>query len=370
MEIKEINNKGVWESFIAGCEEKTFLHSWNWGEFQKMLGKKVWRFGVFGEGQIISIILVLKIKAKRGTFLFIPHGPLLIPIRGNSKQYENSSLRQGFDGQSKFKILNILINKLKQLVKSEKASFIRIAPAWKKTEENNKIFKDLGFRNAPIHMHPELTWELDISPSEDELLMNMRKTTRYLIRQAEKNPNIEIIKSQSIKDVKSFNQLYQETVKRHNFVPFSLEYLKNEFSAFDRDGQILIFLGKYKGEIISSAMVIYYSNIGYYHQGASSRKYAKIPVSYLIQWEAIKEAKTRGCKAYNFWGIAPTDDKNPRRNPFGILRGRHPWYGLSLFKKGFGGYRKEYIKTQDLALSKKYLLTNIFEKIRKRKRNL
>ena len=79
----------------------------------------------------------------------------------------------------------------------------------------------------------------------------------------------------------------------------------------------------------------------------------------LMQWEAIKEAKQRGCEEYNFWGIAPNDNKN------------HPWAGLSLFKKGFGGYRRDYVKTQDLPLSKVYtLITRPFEKLRKIKRRL
>jgi len=201
-----------------------------------------------------------------------------------------------------------------------------------------------------------LTWELDLTLSEENLLMGMRKTTRYLIKQALKNKDIEIIKSSRIEDVETFNKLYQETVDRHHFTPFSLEYLKKEFLAFSSDGQILVFLGKYKGEVVSSAMVIYWQGMGFYHQGASSLKYSKIPVSYLLQWEAIIEAKNRGCELYNFWGIAPTDDQ------------KHPWYGLTLFKMGFGGYKKEYVKTQDLPLSKNYWICYLIEKLRSKKR--
>ena len=75
MSIKEINNKEVWENFLSACAEKTFVNSWDWGEFQKKEGERVWRFGVFdGENQIASASVV-KIEAKRGTFLFVPHGP-------------------------------------------------------------------------------------------------------------------------------------------------------------------------------------------------------------------------------------------------------------------------------------------------------
>ena len=61
---------------------------------------------------------------------------------------------------------------------------------------------------------------------------------------------------------------------------------------------------------------------------------------------------------YNFWGVVPESEKN------------HPWAGLSLFKKGFGGKEKEYVKTQDYILSPMYWLTYIFEELRKRKRRL
>lgn len=78
MDIKEINNKEVWEGFSGQCEEKTFLNSWNWGEFQKREGNKIWRLGIYDNEQLVAIILIIKIRARRGTFLFIPHGPNII----------------------------------------------------------------------------------------------------------------------------------------------------------------------------------------------------------------------------------------------------------------------------------------------------
>jgi len=326
MEVREINSKETWENFLLKYQEKTFLDSWNWGEFQKQVEDKIWRLGVYDK-ELKAVALVVRIKAKRGTFLFLPHGPV---------------------GEKD--ALPYLIDYLKKM----DACFIRVAPVWPK--ENTKLFKDLGFRNAPIHMHPELTWELDITPEEEELLMGMRKTTRYLIKQGYKNKDIEIIKSTDINDLEKFNQIYRKTASRHHFVPFSLDYLRKQFSCFNPDNQITIFLGKYKGKIVSSAITICWQGTGFYHHGASLA--SKAPVSYLMQWEAIKQAKEKGCRKYNFWGIAPEGVKN------------HPWAGLSLFKKGFGGYPKQYVKTQDLPLSFKYWFTCIFERLRKMKRHL
>lgn len=341
MEIKEIKEKIIWENFLQECEEKTFLQSWNWGEFCQKEGNKIWRWGIYDINNLISTAFFYKIQAKRGTFIFVPHGPNIKPEVKDQKS----------------EILKIFIEKIKEITKEEKCDFVRIAPIWEKNDENNIIFKELNFRDAPMHIHPELTWELDITLSEEELLNQMRKTTRYLIRQAQKN-EVKIIESRNLNDVDKFEELNEKTVNRHHFVPFPLNYLKNEFLVFSPDSQISIFLGKYQEELISTGIFVFWQETAFYHHGASSLKYPKIPVSYLLLWEAIREAKKRGCKKFNFWGIAPENEKN------------HPWAGLSLFKMGFGGYKKEYVKTQDLPLSNRYWLTYIFEKMRKIKRGL
>lgn len=244
---------------------------------------------------------------------------------------------------------------LKNLSKEEKVGFIRISPVLENSDENLNIFKSCSFRNAPIHMmHPETTWLLDITKSEEEILKGMRKTHRNLIRRAIKD-GVEIIQNTDEKYLKTFYDIHMETVKRHKFVPFSYDYIKSEVGAFKNDNQISIFSAKYKDKIISSAIIVFYGNQAFYHHGSSLSEYNKIPSSYLILWEAIKEAKKRNKEVFNFYGIV---ENKPR----------HPWSGLSKFKKGFGGYKKDFLHCQDLPLSKKYLITWLIETMRKIKR--
>lgn len=349
MIIKEIQEKQRWESFLDGFHSKTFLQSWNWGKFCSLMGQKIWRLGVFENNDLICSSLIVKVEAKRGSFLMIEHGPNF-----KNQTFQNSRSKLSF--LDKLDILDFLIKELKKLGKKERAGFIRICPILDNNKENKNIFRRLGFRDAPIHVHPEIEWILDINQSEENIFSQMRKTTRYLIRQALNNPEIKIIKSTDVKDLKLFFEIYKKTALRQKFTPFSFDYLKNELEAFKDSEEIMIFLGKHKGKIISGAMIIYWQKFGFYHQGASFP--SKIPVNYLLQWEAIKEAKKRGCFHYSFWGIAPDDKPN------------HPWAGLTLFKKGFGGRREEYLKTQDLILSNKYWINYFIETLRRRKRHL
>jgi len=341
MNLKEITDKNIWEDFLFSIKEKSFLQSWNWGEFQKKMGNKIWRLGIYDKEKLISVVLMSKVKAKRGIFLLIQHGP-----------------SSDGDALVRYEILKTLLEELKKIGKQEDAIFIRIASLWKRNEENNKIFKDLGFRMSPMHANAyEETWKMDITFSEEELLKNMRKTTRYLIRQTMKNSDIAIEKSERMSDIEIYQDLNKEVAKRQKFIPFSSEYIKREFEVFSKDNQSLLLFGKYKGEVTAGALIIFWSGMGFYHQAASLTKYAKLSVPYLLQWEAVKEAKRRKCLLYDFWGYT-----DPYKFP------KHPWAGPTLFKMGFGGYKREYVRTQDFVLSKKYWLNWAFEQIRKKRR--
>ena len=346
MEIKEITNKEEWEGFLKEAKEKTFLHSWQWGEFQRLMRGKVWRFGLYEETELKAVALVVRVAAKRGTFLLVPHGPVFA---------EATAVKP----VSEFEILRVLLEKLKEIAKEENASFIRINPILKRGEKNNAIFKQLGFRKAPTQMHPEASWKLDLAVFEEQLFSGMRKTTRYLLRQAMKNQDIAIRQSSSLADVAVFSKLHEQVSKRQTFVPFSREYLENEFAVFSKDNGVLLFMGTYKGEIAAAAFVVFWSGIGFYHHAVSLPKFSKLSIPHLLQWEAIKEAKRRGYMLYDFWGYV-----DPKTQP------KHPWAGPTLFKQGFGGEPTLYVKTQDYPLSLKYWPIAFFEALRRIRRHL
>lgn len=338
--IKEINSKTEWDQFLDTEKPHTFLHSWSWGEFQKISEGTIWRVGAYQEERLCAVMLVILVRARRGIFLFCPHGPII------SEHI-----------QDKKKVLKSLAGFLRGLGKKERASFIRVCPLLADTDANKIIFSELGFRRAPIHMHPERAWILDITKTEEEILKSMRKQTRHCIRNAA-TMGVTVEKSENISDLGPFYSIYEATVARQDFVPFSLEYLKKEFSQFSKDGQASIFLGRYNGKVISGAIILFANGSAFYHHGASNPEFSKIPAAHLLQWEIIRDAKRRGLLWYNFWGIAPEN------------MSAHPWAGLSLFKKGFGGFSEEYIPAQDSILNSRYWITYTIERIRKWRRGL
>ncbi len=343
MLVKNITSKDIWQNFIEAHKPSTFLHTWQWGEFEKALGRSIFRLGVFDGEIVIAVVLFSIVKARRGSFLLCPHGPII-------NQNFVSKLPQ---------IIQSIKDESIKIGKQEKCDFIRISTLIPNIPENKAAFTHAGFRDAPIHMHSELAWITDISGTEEVILKGMKKNHRYSIKKAEKDGvTVKKVTSFTEGDFESFWNIYMSTVARQKFTPYGKEYLRKEFQLFFEDNQAVLFFAEYQNKAISTAFIVYANGSGYYHHGASDNTFAGITPSEFLQWEAIKEARARGMQKYNFWGIVPETAV------------KHPWHGLSKFKRGFGGYAEEYVHAQDYILTPKYWIAYIIEKVRKIKRGL
>lgn len=335
-DIQMINDKKEWNSFVFNHTSDTFHQSWEWGELYENLGNSVWRLAIVEKGIIQTTCLAMLVKAKRASFLLVPHGPIF-----SSTSCQNE--------------LESIVEKLIQIGKNNACSFIRVAPIVERTNENREIFIHCGFRAAPIFVQSELSLVLDITPTMEELLKGMRKTTRQIVKRA-KDYNVEYWSSTEKKDFEIFYNLYSQTVHQQKYVGHNRRFIENEFNTFKASGESTLCFVNVHGRPVAGAMIIIQNNTGFYHYGASVRSDENVPAPHLLQWYIIQDLKNKGCVRYNFWGIAPEEKPS------------HPWRGLTVFKKGFGGTEKAYLETQDYILKTTYWFNWLIEKARKIKR--
>ncbi|HCS78527.1 TPA: hypothetical protein DIV55_02165 [Patescibacteria group bacterium] len=323
-------SEGEWDQFILAESPWAFFQSFAWGETQLLEKVAVARWEFLLDDRKIAQAQTILVKAKRGTFLHVRHGPVV------NRELVNDNL-----------LWRQILEFLAAEAKKENAWFCRIGPLLANTQETQRLFANLGVRPAPIHaMDAEYTWVLRLNEAEETILANMRKTTRYLIRQAEKQ-GVVVKASHQIED---FLRLYNQTAKRQRFVPH--RGIEAEFAVFSKRGQAELLVASHSGQQLAAAVILYFGKQAIYHHGASI--VSKISASYLLQWHAIKEAKKRGLEWYNFWGIAPEDKLE------------HPWQGITLFKKGFGGELRSFVHAHDLPVSPLYPVSATIEAVRKR----
>ena len=281
--------------------------------------------------------LMIVRNAKRGRYLEIPCGPLL--------DWNNKKLSKD------------VFDKISEIGKREKCIFVRIRPQLNGSPENLKKLADLKLEKSPMHLAAEHTVMIDLRKTEDELLADMRRQTRYEVRRAEKL-NIHVDKSNSLEVFKEFHSVQTETAKRQNFVPPSLKTLLAEREAFGDD--IMIYVAKNEDDKpIAYGMIIRGGKEGDYYEAASTELNHKLPGAYALLWQAMKDLKADGYERFNLWGIAPPNQPN------------HRYAGVTTFKTGFGGEVVEYVPAHDLVLSKvRYLADFAFETLRKKRRHL
>lgn len=335
MQISEVTQLTEWEDFVTSQEFTPFVQSSKYINFYKGLGENGFVVGIYDQSQsLIGGSVVVTTHAKRGNFLYLPYGPIL-PVERRQEA------------------LSALMAFLKEYAQKQGFNFIRVSPFLDETSENIHLFQITGFRSAPMHVLAENTWILNIQESEETLLKNMNKNHRNLIRRCEKE-GVVIKKTTQITDLDGLDSLLNITAKRHGFKRFSRKYIENEFQSY-LPGNVMLFEAYLPdGTLDGAAVIMFYGNMAAYRHSASLNRNNKIPTSYLLQWEVIKEAKKRGVKWYNFWGIAPDD-----------APANHPFVGITHFKKGFGGFKKDLVHCQDFSVNGIYWLNWLVETFRR-----
>lgn len=319
VEVRDITDKSTWDDFVTAHQEANFLQSWQWGEFHLSRGKQIVRRGVYDGGDLSGVYVGIVETARRGTYLTVAGGPIV--------DWQNRPLVESLaaDMRSQGQKLNCV--------------FVRVRPQLEQSEDSLRLFQGLGFSKAPYYLSVEHAGVLDLEKSEEETLKGMRQRLRRALRKAEKN-DILVETSTDPADIAEFYQIQLQTARRHDFTYFSEDFLKKQFEAFAIDGSAVLYTARYQGEILAQNFMIFYGNEASYHYGVSTELGTKLSGAPLLHMQAMRDARERGIKRYNFWGIVDETDT------------KHRFYGVSVFKRGFGVTDLRYTPAQDLVIRK------------------
>ena len=339
IKLRDAKNKKEWDSFVTSHEEANFLQSWDFYEFHKARGEEIVRRIAEKDGKIVGVYAGEVEHAKRGRHMAIAGGPIL-------------------DWGDK-KVIKAVFDDIREQGKTLGCVFVRVRPQCENNEKNLGIFRGNGLKKAPMYLSVEYAGVLDLNKTEEEIMVGMRQRLRRALRKGAKN-DIKIEKSTDPKDIHTFYEIQLQTAKRHDFYAFSEDFLTKQFEAFAPNGEAVLYTAKHDGEILAQNFMIFYGNEASYHYGVSSELGTKLSGAPLLHMEAMRDARERGIKRYNFWGIVDENDT------------KHRFYGVSVFKRGFGVDELKYLPAQDIILKpfEYYTKTWLIETIRKKIRHV
>lgn len=346
MELKDFtNNEKFFDSYVSSHPNGDVLQTTFWGHLKIGTDWKYLPLAVLEKGQIIAsaLILIRKLPFIGKTIFYSPRGPLFSNIES----------------------LHFLLSGVKKLAKKHKAILWKMDPAleaghkdWQKIE-NTLVKVDTGLDFLGVQ--PKFVMTLDITPSLDTIMENMKSKTRYNIRYAQRK-GVTVSLATKRNDIEKFYPLLLETAKRDGFTVRSKEYFYGIWDCLVSNNIAQLFLAHHEGDLLSATIAFRLGKRAWYVYGASSNHKRNLQPNHAIQWEMIKWAKGFGCTVYDFRGIS--GDLNPE----------NPLYGLYRFKDGFGAKVVEYVGEYDLVFSRAYYpfwtrLLPLYKNLRGKPRN-
>lgn len=330
-----------WNLLISRLPQPHFLQTSQWGQVKANYGWEPW-YAVWDANGTwkaakdlkslstfrspVAAALLLKRQIIRNGFaarlsiLYSPKGPLC--------DWANETLR------------NRVLNDLQSFAKKQGAIFLKIDPDVvlgtgipdgeneASDPSGQAVRSELmrrGWRESADQIQFRNTVLLDLTPSEEELLARMKQKTRYNIRLAEKKG--VVVRTGTLNDLPMLYKMYAETSVRDGFVIRDEGYYQTVWSLFlnssEPSGEPLI--AEVGDEAVAAIFVFYFASRAYYVYGMSRNVHREKMPNYLLQWEAIKRAKVRGCTLYDLWGAPEVFDESDSL------------WGVYRFKEGLGG---------------------------------
>jgi peptidoglycan pentaglycine glycine transferase (the first glycine) len=303
-----------WNHFLESHPEAHLLQLGAWGELKKGFGWKPIR--IIFDSQTGAQILFRRLP------LGFTIGYLPKPVNSNWLLVIDNPFWKEIDS----------------VCKKNHAIFLKIEP--------DILADDFQPSNLPTfklsnhNIQPPRTIVLSIEEGEEQILAKMKPKCRYNIRLAEKKG----VTVRAWDDIPAFHEMMTVTGGRDNFSVHSLEYYQRAYELFHSKGTCELLVAEYEGKPLASLMVFANGKRAWYVYGASNDHERNRMPTYLLQWEAIRWAKARGCEEYDLWGVPDENEETLEAN----FESRHDGlWGVYRFKRGFGGEVKRAAQAVD-----------------------
>ncbi len=294
-------SEAAWEAFLQAYPEAHVLQTAAWGALKAAFGWRVARLVVGEAGaQVLFRPLPLGLSVA-----YIPKGPV--------------GPRPAWDA---------LWPAVDALCRQAHAVFLKVEPdLW---EDDPSSAPPPGFHPSHHAIQPRRTLVVSLEGSEDEILARMKQKTRYNIRLAARKG----VTVRAWDDLEAFHRLMLETGARDGFGVHHAAYYREAYARFHPRGEAELLVAEYEGEPLAALMVFARGARAWYFYGASTGKHRNKMPTYLLQWEAMRWAKARGCREYDLWGVPDADAETLEAE---FTQRREGLWGVYRFKRGFGG---------------------------------
>ncbi|MGD8379993.1 MAG: peptidoglycan bridge formation glycyltransferase FemA/FemB family protein [Gammaproteobacteria bacterium] len=308
-----------WDQFVESRPDSGFMQTSWWAEFRAFSGYEYFGSVVRKDGAIVGGATVLRFAhASDACFYYIQDGPILPEDRELASE-----------------TMDVILDNIEQHRRREgkTVTHLRLEPRWLSMPAFLSGYRPLPALADPF-TEPRDTLCVAVDADDESLLAGMKPKGRYNIRLAKRH-GIDVCEDNSARGIADFIELYAETAERQALNAKPDDYFETLVPALDALGKGGIHFAELGGQRLAAAIVVYFGRRATYLFGGSTERLRHLMAPYALHFGIMREARARGCRWYDLWGIAPSGAS------------AHPWEGITAFKRKFGGVEVNLTATLD-----------------------
>ncbi len=210
-----------------------------------------------------------------------------------------------------------------------------IEPELADTAHAHMLLARNGFSPLDFAVQPRRSIVLDLRGGDEQaLLARMKQKTRYNVGLARRKGVTVRLGGEA--DAPMLHDMMKTTAARDQFSIHPPGYYSDFLRLFGASaaGPGALFIAEHEGQPLAALVATALGDTGIYLYGASDNEKRELMPTYLLQFEAMRWARSRGCTRYDLWGV-PDEDETALEAQFET---RHDGlWGVYRFKRGFGG---------------------------------
>lgn len=306
-------SNSAWDDFVRQHAYGHFLQLSAWANLKAAHGWKTVLSAQTDGPRLVSgaQLLLRRLPYGLGTLAYAPRGPVV--------DWDDPGLASG-----------ALTNASRDAKKAGAFALV-IEPERLDTPEARAHLENAHFKRLDFTVQPPRTVWIDISlPDEAAILARMKQKTRYNIGLSARKG--VTVRAGGPADAAGFGALMQATAERDGFSIHPADYYADALRLLGDDAALL--LAEHGGETLAALLVVACGRRATYLYGASSNTRRELMAPYLLQWEAMRWARARGCGDYDLWGVPDADEADLEAQ----FEARHDGlWGVYRHKRGYGG---------------------------------
>ena len=308
----------AWDRFLEATPASGFMQSSWWADFRTTVGYSHFAAILKGPGGIVGGGMVQRFEHPSGaTFYYLQDGPVLPD-----------------DPDVAADVLEATLQSIEERRAAEKGavSHLRIEPRWERAHVPLRGFEPIGRRDR--YVEPRHTLCVDLRPRPEGILAAMQSKGRYNVSVARRH-GVSVVEDTTPAGMGDFLRIYRDTAARQGFKTKPESYFDALLGVTVWRRRGAIYFAEHEGVRLATALVISFGSRATYFYGGSLAERRQVMAPYLLHFEAMCRAKEAGHEEYDLWGVAPPGAHE------------HPWAGISILKRRFGGREISLLPTLD-----------------------